>query len=59
MRITKFKLVTGIITLVLIVIIMTRPCIFHPFSSHTAWEWGYYEASGKWPDSVTLSKYGK
>jgi len=30
--------------------LLTRPCIFHPFSNHSAWEWGYRDATGHWPD---------
>ena len=59
MSLKSFKIVTFIIAFILIVIIWTRPCIMHPFSTHDAWEWGFREGYGDWPDSLTKAKYDR
>jgi len=44
----KFKIITSVIAAVIIIWIFTRPDIYHPFSPHSAYERGFYMATGYW-----------
>lgn len=56
----KFKIVTATITIAVLIWISTRPDIFHPFSSHTAYEQGYFMATGYFTEEeYTAALYKK
>ena len=53
----KYRIILISFTVLASIWIFTRPCIFHPFSKHNSWEWGYREATGYFPDSLTKDRY--
>jgi hypothetical protein len=54
-----FKLITGTITFLLVLWIMTRPNIYKPFSDKTAWEEGFKLGYGEYPDSALIAIHNK
>lgn len=49
----KFKIILIVFTFICFGIIFMIPCIYHPFSCHDCYDWGYKEATGHFPDSTT------
>ena len=48
----KKEYILIILIIIMVYVIFRIPCIFHPFSCHDCYEWGYKYSTGEFPDSV-------